>query len=260
MEINLNNVPESGYISEKALNLRPADTLQKANQKGNYHNRHNFNGLDKDNLLNDVKDGDNDEDYDNDEDENTAFINANALNNTKKSKVNVLIFNRVPKVGSQSLMQLMIRLGQINNFQHSRDAGKAHETIFLKPEQQKSLISEIYSKPRPQAYSQHISYINFTRFHFPKPIYINLVRDPIERIISWHYYIRAPWYYKDLAAKLGDKAPKQPSKEFLEMDLDTCVRTKHIHCQFNQMQVKNPSGDHRRQTLFFCGQNKQLCM
>jgi hypothetical protein len=34
-----------------------------------------------------------------------------------------------------------------------------------------------------------------TRFGLPEPIYVNLVRDPIERVISWYYYVRAPWYY-----------------------------------------------------------------
>lgn len=43
-------------------------------------------------------------------------------------------------------------------------------------------------------YVKHVCYTNFTKFNLPTPIYINLVRDPIERIISWFYYIRAPWY------------------------------------------------------------------
>ena len=24
-----------------------------------------------------------------------------------------------------------------------------------------------------------------------------MVRDPVEKIISWYYYIRAPWYYAE---------------------------------------------------------------
>ncbi|XP_037940452.1 heparan sulfate 2-O-sulfotransferase pipe-like [Teleopsis dalmanni] len=199
-----------------------------------------------------------DDDYDLEDDE--WSLKADLLNNTKKAEVDVIFFNRVPKVGSQSLMELMVRLGNINGYSHSRDAGKATETILLKPDNQRELIAEIYMKNKPHAYSQHIAYINFTRFHFPKPIYINLVRDPIERIISWHYYVRAEWYYKDLKDKLGDKAPDMPEKEFMEMDFETCVKTGSKYCQFNQMQVNNPAGDHRRQTLFFCGQNKKLCM
>ncbi|KQS44235.1 uncharacterized protein Dere_GG13413, isoform F [Drosophila erecta] len=185
---------------------------------------------------------------------------ADLLNNTKYAEVDFVFFNRVPKVGSQSLMELMARLGKINGFTHARNKGSAHETIVMNRQRQNDLIAELLTRPKPHIYSQHIAYINFTRFHLPKPIYINLIRDPIDRIISWHYYIRAPWYYRDMKAKLGDKAIDTPSDEFMNLDLDTCVRNQDPHCTFTQMQVKNPVGDHRRQTLFFCGMNQKLCM
>nr|NP_788536.1 pipe, isoform L [Drosophila melanogaster]Q86BJ3.1 RecName: Full=Heparan sulfate 2-O-sulfotransferase pipe [Drosophila melanogaster]AAO41232.1 pipe, isoform L [Drosophila melanogaster] len=185
---------------------------------------------------------------------------ADLLNNTKYAEVDFVFFNRVPKVGSQSLMELMARLGKINGFTHARNKGSAHETIVMNKQRQNDLIADLLTRPKPHIYSQHIAYINFTRFHLPKPIYINLIRDPIDRIISWHYYIRAPWYYRDMQAKLGENAIPMPSEEFMNLDLDTCVRNHDPHCTFTQMQIKNPVGDHRRQTLFFCGMNQKLCM
>ncbi|XP_043647745.1 heparan sulfate 2-O-sulfotransferase pipe-like [Drosophila teissieri] len=185
---------------------------------------------------------------------------ADLLNNTKYAEVDFVFFNRVPKVGSQSLMELMARLGKINGFTHARNKGSAHETVLMNKQRQNDLVADLLTRPKPHIYSQHIAYINFTRFHLPKPIYINLIRDPIDRIISWHYYVRAPWYYRDMQAKLGEKAIPTPSDEFMNLDLDTCVRNHDPHCTFTQMQVKNPVGDHRRQTLFFCGMNQKLCM
>ncbi|XP_075160319.1 heparan sulfate 2-O-sulfotransferase pipe isoform X1 [Haematobia irritans] len=240
---------------DKSTNLKIQKNETETIKDDTHKNENKFNHRITDNDSHeDTDDDDYDDDYEN------SLYSSDALNNTKKAEVDVVFFNRVPKVGSQSLMELMVRLGKAHNYVHSRDQGKPHETIFLKPPQQKAFINELYRQSRPRVYSQHIAYINFTQHHQPRPIYINLVRDPIERIRSWHYYVRAEWYYRDLQAKLGDKAPKMPPKEFMEMDLDTCVRTGDIHCQFNQMEIKNPAGDHRRQTLFFCGQNRKLCM
>ena len=42
-------------------------------------------------------------------------------------------------------------------------------------------------------------FICFNTFHFrfnlDMPIYVNMARDPVERVISWYYYVRAPWYF-----------------------------------------------------------------
>ncbi len=48
---------------------------------------------------------------------------------------------------------------------------------------------------RPFSYSKHINYLDFEEFEPGfRPIYVNLVRDPVERVISWYYYTRMPWY------------------------------------------------------------------
>ncbi|XP_060659589.1 heparan sulfate 2-O-sulfotransferase pipe-like [Drosophila nasuta] len=182
------------------------------------------------------------EDDDDDDDEEVHGINlaADMLNNTKKAEVDFVFFNRVPKVGSQSLMELMRRLGKINGFQHARNPGSTKETIMMTKDGQQELVAELLTRQKPHIYSQHVAYINFTRFHLPRPIYINLVRDPIERIISWHYYVRARWYYNDMKAKLGENSIAMPSDEFLNLDLDTCVRNHDPYCTFTQMEIKNP--------------------
>lgn len=200
------------------------------------------------------------EDADEDYEEHGYSLEADMLNNTKNAEIDFVFFNRVPKVGSQSLMELMRRLGKINGFTHARNPGSVKETILMPKDGQKELLADLITRPQPHIYSQHIAYINFTRFALPRPIYINLVRDPIERIISWHYYVRARWYYNDMKAKLGENSIAMPPDEFLDMDLDTCVRNHDPHCTFEQMQKVNPVGDHRRQTLFFCGMNRKLCM
>ena len=44
-------------------------------------------------------------------------------------------------------------------------------------------------------YSFLHTFFLFSRFHLDMPIYVNMVRDPVERVISWYYYVRAPWYF-----------------------------------------------------------------
>ena len=62
----------------------------------------------------------------------------------------------------------------------------------------------------PVAYYKHMYFINFEDFGRPNPIYVNLVRDPIDRIISWYYYIRSAAYVAETPGKssyiLGKKS------------------------------------------------------
>ena len=53
------------------------------------------------------------------------------LNNTRKVKKEVLFFNRVPKVGSQTTMELLKSLSTKNKFQYHKDGVQKTEKIKM---------------------------------------------------------------------------------------------------------------------------------
>lgn len=89
------------------------------------------------------------------------------------------------------------------------------------------------------------------RFNLPTPIYVNIVRDPIERVISWYYYVRAPWYYVERKQAFPDLP--LPDPRWLRKDFETCVLRGDRECTYNEGETHEGIGDHRRQSLFFCG-------
>lgn len=50
-----------------------------------------------------------------------------------------------------------------------------------------------------------------SRYGYPSPIYVNVVRDPVERVISWYYYVRAPWYYVERKRAFPDLPLPDPA-------------------------------------------------
>ena len=42
----------------------------------------------------------------------------------------------------------------------------------------------------PIAFMKHMNFLDFEEFNKTTPIYINMIRHPIDRVISWYYYIR----------------------------------------------------------------------
>ncbi|XP_063698115.1 heparan sulfate 2-O-sulfotransferase pipe [Culicoides brevitarsis] len=178
-------------------------------------------------------------------------LTMNDLNNTRKAGTEVLFFNRVPKVGSQTFMELLRRLSIRNDFNFHRDAVQRVETIRLAPDQQQELAELITDLPEPSVYVKHVCYTNFTRFNLPTPIYVNMVRDPVERVISWYYYVRAPWYYVERKQAFPDLP--LPDPRWLRKNFEACVLRGDQECTYREGETHEGIGDHRRQSLFFCG-------
>ena len=58
-------------------------------------------------------------------------LDPEALNNTKKANKDLLFFNRVPKVGSQTTMELIKTLAIKNDYHYHKDRTQKVETIKL---------------------------------------------------------------------------------------------------------------------------------
>ncbi|XKL63982.1 hypothetical protein PGB90_006346 [Kerria lacca] len=260
--------------------------------------------------------------------------NEYTLNNTRKAGRDLLFFNRVPKVGSQTFMELLRRLSSQNKFEFYRDKVQRVETIRLAPAEQLGLAAMINNYETPGVFIKHVCFINFTKrlvnvvvypignsdfkllrrlieycintfanmyflfsrtessvlinimyfadyaFSLSEPIYLNVVRDPVERVISWYYYVRAPWYYVERKQAFPDlplpdvmwlkkvisvaiyycfvlnKNKKNYDKSFLQ-DYETCIKNNDRECQYNEGATREGIGDHRRQSMFFCGHNEE---
>ncbi|XP_050334468.1 heparan sulfate 2-O-sulfotransferase pipe-like isoform X2 [Bactrocera neohumeralis] len=184
----------------------------------------------------------------------TGQLNAltpRMLNNTEKAEIDILFFNRLEKVGSQSMSTLLRVLSRVNHFVYNirvRTVGNMLDTI----EEQRELADEIFDYGVPSAYTMHRNFINFTQLDMPKPIYINLVRHPIEKVKSAYYYMRHPFIYNN--GLLRNPKKKTQSFAYFDTSFNDCVRDGKIpdcifdpHIEFN--------GDWRRFSMHFCGNN-----
>ncbi|XP_070070562.1 heparan sulfate 2-O-sulfotransferase pipe isoform X7 [Drosophila takahashii] len=181
------------------------------------------------------------------------------LNNTPRAQLDTILFNRITKTGSEKMMELLKILGQRNNFEARRDVEGFYEVVLMHDAYAKNFLrTEVLNCSRANTYTKHVAFLDFDRLDEPWPIYINMVRDPIERLVSWFYYARAPWYLAERREVFGD-AVKMPSIEWLKKDFNRCIEEHDPECVFEQMELGN-LGDHRRQSLYLCGQVQEVCM
>ncbi|KRF98514.1 uncharacterized protein Dwil_GK19555, partial [Drosophila willistoni] len=179
-------------------------------------------------------------------------LNPKFLNNTKFITREMLFFNRVPKTGSETLNELMRKLGPINGFRFDRAPFKSPIGMRWPLERQRQEAEKFIEMADgdPFAYVEHVNYFDFRQFHLPQPIYINMVRDPVEKVLSWYYYKRTPWH----ALLMFDGYKKFQSRAFYRKSFESCIMTGDPECNYEYGHgFDGDAGDHRRQSLFFCG-------
>ncbi|BES89064.1 Sulfotransferase family [Nesidiocoris tenuis] len=170
---------------------------------------------------------------------NTQLLEERLSHRNKKSYVDdaIIIYNRVPKTASTSFVNVAYDLCRRNGFNvlHLNVSGNLH--VMPLPDQARFVYNVTHwDAKKPGLYHGHVAFIDFDKFgSSQKPIYINLLRKPLDRLISYYYFLRFGDNYRPhlIRRKHGDK-----------MTFDECVKLKQADCDPNNMWLQIP---------FLCG-------
>ncbi|XP_008759717.1 heparan sulfate 2-O-sulfotransferase 1 isoform X1 [Rattus norvegicus] len=153
----------------------------------------------------------------------------------------VIIYNRVPKTASTSFTNIAYDLCAKNRY-HVLHINTTKNNPVMSLQDQVRFVKNItsWNEMKPGFYHGHISYLDFAKFGVKKkPIYINVVRDPIERLVSYYYFLRFGDDYRP-----GLRRRKQGDKK----TFDECVAEGGSDCAPEKLWLQIP---------FFCGHSSE---
>ncbi|XP_064086034.1 heparan sulfate 2-O-sulfotransferase pipe-like [Macrobrachium nipponense] len=162
----------------------------------------------------------------------------------------VVIYNRVPKCASSTMQTILRRLSKHLNFEHVSSLIYDHHQL-TREEQEKlveNLTTSLTAAPsHALSYDRHLYYTNFTGLGLNPPVYINIVRDPVERFISSFYYRRSEERLNRIQMH-GHSV--SPSLSWVNRTVEQCVLLNDPECSFV------PGEEKELMLSYFCGHQK----
>ncbi|XP_057698158.1 heparan sulfate 2-O-sulfotransferase 1-like [Corythoichthys intestinalis] len=153
----------------------------------------------------------------------------------------VIIYNRVPKTASTSFTNIAYDLCAKNRF-HVLHINTTKNNPVMSIQDQMRFVHNVTSwrARKPGFYHGHVAYLDFSKYGITgKPLYINVVRDPIERLVSYYYFLRFGDDYRP-----GLRRRKQGDKK----TFDECVSSGGSDCAPEKLWLQIP---------FFCGHHSE---
>ena len=157
-----------------------------------------------------------------------ALVEPEKLHTTRR-----MIYNRVPKCGSVTMWNLMSRVSRKNHF-HTV-ASSIYDPPWVDEEEQKRTVVHVNGLREPFIYNRHLCFLDFPKFGYQMPVYVNLIRHPVDRFVSSYYYQR-------------DLGKKKLTEEEYNVDINGCLERNFTECTLKGTFMLIP---------FFCGHGKE---
>lgn len=154
-----------------------------------------------------------------------------------------VIYNRVGKCGSRTVVLLLRILAEKHQF--NLVSSDIHNKTRLTKHEQVDLMRNISTIPQPFLYTRHVHFLNFTRFRIEQPVYINIIRDPINRFLS-NYFFRRFGDWRGEQNHLIRTPQMKDDERYL--DINVCIMENYPECSNPRLFYIVP---------YFCGQHPQ---
>ena len=127
-------------------------------------------------------------------------IVATSTNRTLVSS-RVLVYNRMPKCSSTAMVNLLYKLAMANKFQAVMVAhpARSRENDLRNSTNEMELVDNVrrlQNQLGSSVYIRHVRNPDWLK-HSLQVNLVNMVRDPIQRMMSWFYFIRYTWSFKN---------------------------------------------------------------
>ena len=127
-------------------------------------------------------------------------IVATSRNRTLASS-RVLVYNRMPKCSSTAMTTLLHKLARPNKFQvvFVQYPARSSENDLRNSTNEIELVDQVrglQNQPGRSVYIRHVRNPDWLKHNLQVNL-VNMVRDPIQRMMSWFYFIRYTWTFKE---------------------------------------------------------------
>nr|XP_012308025.2 uronyl 2-sulfotransferase [Aotus nancymaae] len=152
-----------------------------------------------------------------------------------------VVYNRVGKCGSRTVVLLLRILSEKHGF--NLVTSDIHNKTRLTKNEQMELIKNISTAEQPYLFTRHVHFLNFSRFGGDQPVYINIIRDPVNRFLSNYFFRRFGDWRGEQNHMIRTPSMRQEERY---LDINECILENYPECSNPRLFYIIP---------YFCGQH-----